>query len=208
MARSGCGLLLLRCTARGMWDLLWMENPRQRVRAAIGLLALAATSTLSLTACTPPTAGSTGVTVDREGHLVLVLALCEAHLDGATIYRDRTKTDPVADDPTISAGSWEMTAPNTVLRSTHVELDTVAPSQGWTPREPLEGLRPGVHYTAYGWTRDNSWSSGDVEFTIEQLARLRPGQVLFQRYDEQRDSFVDAVDTSARFRADACDEVS
>lgn len=175
---------------------------------AVGLLALAGTSALSLTACTVPLAGSTGISVDFDGNPVLVFALCEAHIDGATIYRDRTKADPVGDDSSVSAGSWESTSPITPVKAQRVELNTFVPSRSWTPIESREDLRPGVRYSAYGWTHDNSWSAGNVAFTVENIARLRPGQVFFQRYDEKHDNFVDAVQTYAQFRADACDDAS
>jgi hypothetical protein len=79
-------------------------------------------------------------------------------------------------------------------------LNTVEPSRSWSRVGLSEALRPGVVYHAYGWTRDNTWFTGHVEFTLERLSKLKPGQVLTQTKDQD----VDIVQSYEQFRAEAC----
>lgn len=41
-----------------------------------------------------------------------------------------------------------------------------------------------------------------VSFTIKQLSQLRPGQVLYQRYDEKADDDRDVIVPKAQFAGD------
>lgn len=70
---------------------------------------------------------------------------------------------------------------------------------GWRRR-----VFPGVRYIAYGWTRDNTWSTGAVEFTLERLSRLKPGQVLTQTYVQAKGNDVDIVQSYGQFESSAC----
>ena len=57
----------------------------------------------------------------------------------------------------------------------------------------------------YGWTRDDSSSTASVNFTLEDLQRLKPGQVLFfGGYDEQRDRDIQRVGSPSDMRNFAC----
>jgi hypothetical protein len=86
----------------------------------------------------------------------------------------------------------------------HAVLNTAAPSQSWRSVGTAEPLRAGVRYVAYGWTRDNSWFTGHVEFTVDRLSALKPGQVLTQTYVQAKGEEVDTVRSYAQFAADAC----
>lgn len=37
---------------------------------------------------------------------------------------------------------------------------------------------PGRIYSLYGWTHDNSWSTVNVDFTLDDVTALKPGRVL------------------------------
>lgn len=171
--------------------------------AAAGLLA--SVSMTSLTGCeTVAGAGSTGISVDAQARPVIVFALCNDHIDGATIFRARGKADPPGDQSTVSVARWDAVSPVTPATAMDAPLNTVEPSRSWSQVGPSEAFRPRVVYTAYGWTRDNTWFTGHVEFTLKQLSTLKPGQVLTQTYDPDKDRPVDTVQSDEQFRAQAC----
>ena len=171
--------------------------------AAAGLVASAAMTTLA--GCeTVAGAGATGISVDAQARPVIVFALCNDHIDGATIFRGRTKTDPPGEDTTVSVAQWEAASPVTPTTAKDAMLNTIEPSRSWSRVGPSEALRPGFVYTAYGWTRDNTWFTGHVDFTLKQLANLKPGQVLTQTYDPDKDQAVDTIQSNEQFRAHAC----
>ena len=176
---------------------------RWQAMAAAGCLASAAMTTLA--GCeTVAGAGSTGISVDARARPVIVFALCNDHIDGATIYRDRTKADPSGDDTSVPVASWDAVSPVTPTTAMHAMLNTVEPSRSWSQVGPSEALRPGVVYTAYGWTRDNRWFTSHVEFTLEGLSKLKAGQVLTQTYVPAKDHDVDTVQSYQQFSAEAC----
>ncbi|MEO7261665.1 MAG: hypothetical protein ABI047_10485, partial [Jatrophihabitantaceae bacterium] len=114
--------------------------------------------------CTVPVRAVAGIGVDAGGRVVGYLRVCSHHIDGATLYHDQ-------DD---RLGSW--TAPQRVTGFTSWTLAST-PS-GWRADPPLARLRPATEYTLYGWTSDSSSSAADVTFSLEQLAKLTPGQVI------------------------------
>ena len=144
------------------------------------------------------------MSVDDQGRPVVVFALCNDHIDGATIYRDRTKGDPKGEDSSISVAEWEAASPVTPRSARQADLNTTAPSGFWSRVGPQEPIRPGTVYVAYGWTRDSSWFTGHVDFTLARLSNLRPGQVFSQIYVQAKDEYVDTVQTYAQFKADEC----
>lgn len=76
---------------------------------------------------------------------------------------------------------------------------------GWATSGPLPALVPGRTYSMYGWTKDYSSSAINVNFTVEQLRALKPGQVrYFDGIDENppRDRY--AVGTFEQFRKATC----
>ena len=149
-------------------------------------------------------AGSTGMSMDEGGHPVIVFALCNDYIDGATIYRDRLKSDPQGEHSSVSAADWEAASPVTPNTAAAAELNTANPSGSWSRKGPSEKLRPGVDYVAYGWTRDNSWFTGHVEFTLARVSKLKRGQVLTQTYVQATGKDVDTVQSYAQFKAQAC----
>ncbi|WP_442279816.1 hypothetical protein [Terrabacter sp. 2YAF2] len=179
-----------------IWEPQWT---RAASKACSALLVY--TGALTLAGCeTVAGAGLTGMTVDERGRPVVVFALCNDHIDGATIYRDRTAEDPKGEDSSISVAEWKAASPvtpNTALKS---DLNTADPSDSWSRTGPHEAMKSGTAYVAYGWTSDNSWFTGHVEFTLARLSTLKPGQVLSQTYVQTKDNFVDTVQTYAQFQ--------
>lgn len=176
---------------------------RWRALAAAGLLA--SVSMTSLTGCeTVVGAGATGISVDARSRPVIVFALCNDHIDGATIFRDRTKADPAGEDATVSVATWDAVSPVTPTTAPDAMLNTAEPSRSWSPVGPSEPWKPSAVYTAYGWTHDNMWYTGHVDFTLKKLSTLKPGQVLTQTYDPDNDRNVDTIQSYDQFRTHAC----
>ena len=80
--------------------------------------------------------------------------------------------------------------------------------QSWSDERRLPRARqPGRSYPLYGWTRDNSSSTGDVTFTLADLEQLNPGQVRYLvDYDEKREEHVYEIGSPITIRADSCSE--
>jgi hypothetical protein len=139
--------------------------------------------------CTVPTHAVAGVGVDASGRIVGYLRACSHHLDGATLYHDQEDR----------LGSW--TAPSRV--SDFASWTLASPPRGWKADPPLGRLLPATDYTLYGWTSDNSSSAVGVSFTLEQLAKLQPGQVMhWSGTDSHGDTY--RVDSVEEFRRSVC----
>lgn len=154
-------------------------------------VALTATS-----GCTVPVDAVAGISVTGDGHLLGVMMVCGHQIDGATLYVDSTDVDNE-----VTVGSWAADRPLTAGLATWT-LD--APSAGWTPTRSLEPLTAKTTYTLYGWTKDSSWSSSSVSFTLTDPDRLTPGTV---RYDDvSGNGDVSAITVPiAEFKARACE---
>jgi len=76
----------------------------------------------------------------------------------------------------------------------------------WKASPALGQLKPGVKYNLYGRTEDASSSAANVTFTKEDLARLKPGQVLYSSGKTNADGTEDlpAVSSESEFRTNAC----
>jgi hypothetical protein len=145
-----------------------------------------------LTGCSVPVNGLTGVSRDADRHPVAVFAWCgNGPPDGARLYLATGEETTVAD----------YHAPALAGQVASVRLD--AAGGGWTATPAHPALRPGVDYSLYGWTSDNSTSTAHVDFQLADLDGLTPGMVFVQRYDEARRDWVDTVVPEAEFRRDA-----
>ncbi|MEU7695305.1 hypothetical protein OHB01_22065 [Microbispora hainanensis] len=178
----------------------------------VGLLAFGATG------CTVPINGITGVGLDRDGNLVIVLAWCGRQPDGVTVYHrtyseDSTPEtyDPDASgpaNPAIDDASYR--APRVAGETASFRID--APGNGWRADQGIPSFDPDVTYRAYGWTRDNTFSTAHVEFQISDAGKLRrnPGTVLVNDYDPERDKVSDVLLPQAEFdrqgRTKYCDD--
>ncbi len=123
-----------------------------------------------LTGCTVPVAGNAGVSVTADGRLLGVLAVCHDHIDGVTLYTD----DGSEQGRTV--GEWVRGEPATGL----VTWPLAGSGSGWSVEQPMAtALESKRSYSLYGWTRDNSWSTADVTFTLAHLAAMKPGEVRY-----------------------------
>ncbi|GAA3469013.1 hypothetical protein GCM10018965_035660 [Nonomuraea roseola] len=145
----------------------------------------------ALTGCSVPSNGVTGISVDEAGHLTVVLAWCGRAPDVVIVYHDRAPGEAAGTpgDPTVTDATYEAPA----LHGQRASFRIDAPSDGWTAApEPLIP-NPAITYTVFGGTRDNSNSTMSVSFQADDAAKLTPGSVLVQGYDERRQTHVDVV---------------
>lgn len=159
--------------------------------AAVGA-ALAAT-----TGCTVPVDAVAGISVTNDGHPLGVMMVCGHRIDGATLYVDSADSDK-----TVTVGSWTADRPVTAGLATWT-IDR--PSTGWTAKRALKPLTAETSYSLYGWTKDNSWSSSSVSFTLADRDRLTPGTVRYTRVRNNGDESTVTV-SMAEFKARACKE--
>ncbi|WP_330291152.1 hypothetical protein [Streptomyces sp. NBC_00576] len=158
----------------------------QRLAGAFAACAaLAATS-----GCTVPIDAVAGISVTDDGHLVGVMMVCGHHIDGAMLYVDSDDADKQ-----VTVGSWTAARP---LKAGLATWTLDAPAAGWTATTSLKPLTAKTTYTLYGWTKDNSWSSSSVSFTLPDRDRLTPGMV---RYDGVESAVIVPV---TEFKARAC----
>ena len=173
-------------------------NPSYSPTVTRLLPALCAIAVLS--GCTVPVVGSTGIRVDQEGRPVGYLAVRAENIDGATLYSDDPGASS-AEDGTVDAGQWA--ADQSVTSASTWSL--TEPHAGWTTTLALGVLQPDRSYTLYGWTYDNSSSTGSVTFNEAQLQGMTPGQVLYgSGYDEKSEQDIYTTGSVAEFRASAC----
>jgi hypothetical protein len=164
-------------------------NPGRR-RRRLTAAALVLASPLPITACSVPTAGVAGVGVDKSGRLVGYLRVCHDHIDGATLYHDDSE----------NLGSWSASEPVTDSAS----WSLANPSAEWTEEQPLAALTRNQQFALYGWTEDNSWSAIAVDFSLAELERLEPDQVLYWGGDPDGPRGGNVVANQEQFEKDAC----
>ena len=175
---------------------MWSITSRPVFRRFIGAVsvgvALGATS-----GCTVPIDAVAGISVTGDGHLLGVMMVCGHHIDGATLYVDSADADK-----TVTVGEW--TADHSVEAGLATwTLDS--PAAGWTTTRSLSPLGTKITYDLYGWTKDNSWSSADVSFTLRDRDLLTPGKVLYDKISSNGYESTVAVPI-AEFKARACQD--
>ena len=155
----------------------------------MAVMALGAVSVLS--ACTVPIGAVTGISVTADGEPAAVIAVCQGRINAAVLYRS---------DSNQPAAGWDHDGDITDLA-----IWPFSGGGGWKPDKPIPPLAPGRDYTLYGATKDDSWSGVHVDFTVEDLAVLKPGQVRYDAgYDEQTQAERFAVVPLSDFRSKAC----
>lgn len=153
-----------------------------RMRRTLAAAAVVAAA-LTTGGCTVPEVGAVGIGVDANGDPVGFVQVCRDHIDGATIYLSDS----------LTFGEWSA-SPAVTGFSTWSLTD---PQGGWKADDPLHTLKPRTTYSMYGLTTDNSSSAESVQFTVEQLAAMEPGQVRTDAGVTSEDEFRKG--TCARF---------
>ncbi|MEV4166150.1 hypothetical protein [Nonomuraea dietziae] len=145
----------------------------------------------ALTGCSVPRNGVTGISVDEAGRLTVVLAWCGRAPDLVIVYHDRAPGEKggTADRPTVTDAAYDAPA----LPGQRASFRMDAPSDGWTAAPAPLVPDPAITYTVYGTTRDNSYSTRSVSFQADDAAKLTPGSVLVQGYDERTRTHPDVL---------------
>ncbi|MCX4788938.1 MULTISPECIES: hypothetical protein [unclassified Streptomyces] len=146
--------------------------------------------------CTVSVDAVAGISVTGDGHLLGVMMVCGHQIDGATLYVDSTDVNR-----TVTVGSWTADRPLTAGLATWT---LESPSAGWAATRSLTPLAAETTYALYGWTRDNSWSSSSVSFTLTDRDRLTPGMVRYVDVADNGDESATTVPI-AEFKARACE---
>jgi hypothetical protein len=185
----------MRVPGRGL--IVWSTASRpvfRRFAGAVGLgVVLAATS-----GCTVSVAAVAGISVTGDGHLLGVMMVCGHKIDGATLYVDNADVDKQ-----VTVGSWTADRSLTPGIATWT-LD--APAADWVATRALAPLTSKTTYTLYGWTKDNSWSSSSVSFTLADRDRLTPGKVRYESVSVNGDESAITVPI-AEFETRACHDM-
>lgn len=141
-----------------------MISPRRVAANAAAVMVVCA-----LTGCSPRSAGTVGVGIDKAGRPVGYVRVCQGdQMDSAALY-DQTHPESAAlahwhAEPAVSgSSSWSLQNPGRV----------------WTIDRTLSGLQPGTVYALRAGTSDgpDPVTGGDVLFTLSDLSRMSPDQV-------------------------------
>lgn len=173
---------------------MWSTTSRPVFRRFVGAVA-AGLALLATSGCTVPVDAVAGISVTADGRLLGVMMVCGHRIDGATLYVDSNDVDTA-----VTVGSWTADRPLTAGLATWT-LDS--PTTGWTATRSLTPLTAKTTYALYGWTKDNSWSSGSVSFTLTDRDRLTPGMVRYDAISDNGDESAITVPI-AEFKARAC----
>lgn len=173
-----------------MWSATSQPVFRRFVGAVSVGVALAATS-----GCTVPVDAVAGISVTGDGHLLGVMMVCGHHIDGASLYVDNSD-----DGKSVTVGSWTADDPLTPGLTTWT-LDS--PAASWAATKSPTPLTAKTTYVLYGWTKDNSWSSGSISFTLADRDQLTPGSVRYGNISDSGDESAITV-SMAEFEARAC----
>ncbi|MEU4538151.1 hypothetical protein AB0G15_25185 [Streptosporangium sp. NPDC023825] len=173
---------------------------------------LAVSVVVGVSGCTPVIGGLTGLSVDSEGHPVIVLAWCEgATPDGVKVYHyeEPVSTSPgggsvgspvsinISSSSTVTVDDAHFNAPSLDGQSASFRIDE--PADGWTVEPESFAMVPGVEYHAFGGNRDHTFSIAHVYFTGDDIENLKPGMVLIQQYDEKKGDWVDVMVSQENF---------
>jgi hypothetical protein len=128
-----------------------------------------------LSSCTANIDGYVGVTVDsKNGHAQALVQSCKHSMYVATIYRS---DDPKGGDSQhADIGDWKFSR-STVGQPITWPVDATR-AEGVQATVPIKRMVPRRTYSLVGGTKDNSWSTAHVRFTLEDLKALKPGLVL------------------------------
>ncbi|MFF4416734.1 hypothetical protein ACFYY8_29805 [Streptosporangium sp. NPDC001559] len=132
-----------------------------------------------------------GISVDEQRRPFIVLVWCgDEAPEGVRIsHHEEVPGSPgAAPDPSpalTSVDDVDFVAPSLEGNIASVRLD--APGEGWTVEPEPFVLRPGVVYSAFGHRGYGSSqvNIGGFTFSAESVAKLKPGSVLLQAYDER-----------------------
>ncbi|MFF0131754.1 hypothetical protein ACFYTG_39605 [Streptomyces mirabilis] len=167
---------------------------RPELRRFVGIIAVGLTL-IATSGCTVPADAVAGISVTDDGHLLGVMMVCGHQIDGATLYVDSADANS-----TVTVGSWTADRP---LKAGPTTWPLDSPAADWATTKALGRLNAKTTYAFYGWTKDSSWSSSSVSFTLADRDRLTPGTVRYDDLSVNGDESAATV-SLAEFKARAC----
>lgn len=163
-----------------------------RKHRTLAPLAVVCVAVATLSGCTPRQTAVMGVGVDDDGAPVAYVVACTDSIDVISL------TEPGK----ALLGEWG--APESITDAASVRLSE--PGPGWTVLSGgAPALTPGITYELSGWedSRD-AVTAMEVEFTVADLAALRPGEVRRRSGVDDAGARSYVVESEQQFE-DACD---
>ena len=132
-----------------------------------------------LSGCSASVDGWVGVTVDEQGEVVILVQACNLSFEWLEVNGVEIGVLEASEEPTYADGSRWVADP-TVEAGTFTQVSAISSSAPWSletaPATFEDGFSYSVHAGLDSWGRAHrSWGAN---FTPEDLAQLRPGQVL------------------------------
>lgn len=145
---------------------------RRGRRSAIAVILIACLP--ALLGCSVPVGGVTGLRLTADGHVSIVIGMCENRtVDGVELY-DANEATP---EQSLTRGSWSSSSGYTAV--SWFVADSSTPGGRWTVERAWDGTVPaGRTYTVYAASADASWSTYPLAFTQRDIERLRPDRIL------------------------------
>ncbi|SEU27537.1 hypothetical protein [Nonomuraea wenchangensis] len=160
------------------------------LRYGLGALALAAL--MGCVPTSPALTGLTGITVNAEGRLTLVVAWCQQPPDRVVVYQ--RVNDRLEDQA-------ELKAPK--LSGSPVFLDLEKIPLGWSLVEGDLNFQPGRKYVASAYNAKKPGGTFRVSFTTAYKTKPTAGRILVQDHSGEQPDGVDVPLSSAEFVARA-----
>ncbi|GAA4986345.1 hypothetical protein HD597_000158 [Nonomuraea thailandensis] len=168
-----------------------MRTPDFRLPLWHGLGALALAALMGCVPTSPALTGLTGITVNAEGRLTLVVAWCRQPPDRVVIYQ--RVNDRLEDQA-------ELKAPKLSRSPVFLDLEKIPP--GWSLVEGDLNLQPGHKYVAGAYNAKTSGGTFRVSFTT--ASKKNPtGRILIQDHSGEQPDGVDVPLSAAEFEARA-----
>ncbi|MFK4088299.1 hypothetical protein ACI2LF_29570 [Kribbella sp. NPDC020789] len=172
------------------------------MRRRVGIFLAVSLGVGTLTSCTVPSGGVFGMMGDGTA----VVQMCDGHIDGATLYLPDPNPPELGEPKDEIIGRW--TADPAVSGFSQFSVTEGGP--GWQRNGRLKPRDPAKRYTLYGWSDDNNWSAMGVDFTLDELAKLKPGELVAMSTDdppaeEDAPEPPNRIWTLSEFKAKACE---
>ena len=147
-----------------------------------------------LTGCSPGLAGGISVTVDDAGRLVAVMEKCRGNIE----YVSLSEVPEVQGGERVRLGEWTIGK----LKDGSHELNLETGNVAWKASSAWQPLKPGKSYVVGAWDENQSWTLGTLTFTLADLAKVKPGEVL--SVDSAGGKTVTLAEPLERFKKTSC----
>lgn len=188
------------------------DLPPTRSRMAVFLVVCVASAGVSILAPehgqVPEPIGQTAISVDESGNPIVVIAVCEKHINEIEIVLGREGIKDSEPNPVV--GTWTATTPITDTGT----LDLRTPGPAWTPKTGVTIEPKKLYLVDAGATDDDAGAIG-MSFLGSDLETMRTDSVYTEaRYTDPGFTYPDPTEPEpppklirhdrATFRTDAC----